>query len=167
MDRLLLLSTFFAVATAHAAEPCVPDPPPAAQVAPPDLQRLLTAAATANRYVQPMALAPTTCVGAQGLFIDPARVPPADRVGAAARAPAFGLVAWLLGAHQFQFGTLRSDNTADETGARFAGCALAHVGARGNDLTAQVQHLEAATAPHADVHAWRVALQAGYDRCVP
>ena len=47
------------------------------------------------------------------------------------------------------------------------GCALAHVGARGNDLTARVQHLEAATAPHADPHAFRVALQAGYDRCAP
>ena len=166
MGRALLLLGW-TLGTAHAAEPCQPDPPPAAQVAPPDLQRLLTAAAAANRYVRPMALAPTTCVGAQGLFIDPARVPPADRVGAAARAPALGVVAWLLGVHQYHFGELRSDATANEAGARFAGCALAYVGARGNDLTAQVQHLEATTAPHADVHAWRVALQAGYDKCAP
>lgn len=163
----LMLSWIALTTPAQAVEPCAPDPSPGAHAAPPDLQRLLAAAAAANRYAQPVALAATRCVGRTGLFLAEAEVPPADRMGPAARAPAFPVVAWLLGAHQFHFGGQRTDTTASLAGARFAGCALAHVGARGNDLTRQVQRLEAVTGPHIEIHAWRVALQAGYDRCAP
>ncbi|MEZ4475661.1 MAG: hypothetical protein R3F60_33655, partial [bacterium] len=151
MGRHLLLPLILCT-PAWAIEPC--EPPPGAQPAPMDVGRLHAAAVAANRYPTTIALAPATCVSRLGIFVDATLVPPADRAGPAARAPALAVLGWLLGVHQFTFGGPRTDATADQAGARFAGCALAHVGARGNDLTAQVQHLEAATAPHADPHAF-------------
>lgn len=163
MGKILPLLLFL-TRTAAAVAPCDPDPP-AATPPPSAVQALLHAASQANRYHKPGGLAATACVGRNGVFYSATLIPPAELEGPAVRARGFAVLAWLLGAQQFHFGGIRSDPDADRAGARAAGCALAHVGAKGNDMARQVEYLEAATTPHADAYAWRVALTEGYESC--
>lgn len=165
MGRAVLLFVSL-LGCAWAVEPCQPDPP-AAGVASPAVLRLLEVAGKVTHYHQPAGRALTACVGRLGVFYTDALLPPAEVEGPPVRARGFAVLAWLLGVHQHTFSGQSGEASADLAGARFAGCALARIGARGSDLTRQLQYLEQATAPHADSTAWRIAFTEGVSSCAP
>lgn len=165
MGRAVLLFVSL-LGRAWAVEPCQPDPP-AAGVASPAVLRLLEVAGKVTHYHQPAGRALTACVGRLGVFYTDALLPPAEVEGPPVRARGFAVLAWLLGVHQHTFSGQSGEASADLAGARFAGCALARIKARGSDLTRQLQYLEQATAPHADSTAWRIAFTEGVSSCAP
>lgn len=118
----------------------------------------LGAAASTGRY----------CLTRAALFYDPEWLPEDTLRGPPERSKGFVALAYLVGVYHARFSRLGGEHppTADHAGAWFAGCALAEVGARGDDVARLVADLAERTGPRDDDALWQNAAQKGYGSCV-
>ncbi len=153
-----------AVAAPPERHACTDGRAPAGARAPNETEAPLVASAlSAARSSVPVSVVdrlPGFCVTREAVFVGAMEL---DTGSGPASALAVGRVAYALGI--WAAGRSATPQDAELHAARAAGCTLARLNIRGDDLTTQLLELRDFTGPHADARAWTLALQEGHASC--